>query len=38
MESQKIVHFYKAGIRNGDTLLEVDGRKLRDPQELINAL
>ena len=29
---------YKAGIRNGDTLLEVDGQKLRDPQELINAL
>ena len=29
---------YKAGIRNGDTLLEVDGGKLRDPQELINAL
>jgi O-antigen ligase len=29
---------YKAGIRNGDTLLEVDGQKLRDPQELITAL
>ena len=29
---------YKAGIRNGDTLLEVDGEKLRDPQQLINAL
>jgi len=29
---------YKAGIRNGDTLLEVDGEKLRDPQELINSL
>ncbi|MGH9871148.1 MAG: O-antigen ligase family protein [Pyrinomonadaceae bacterium] len=29
---------YKAGIRDGDTLLEVDGKKLRDPQELINAL
>jgi hypothetical protein len=29
---------YKAGIRDGDTLLEVDGRKLRDPQELVNAL
>jgi hypothetical protein len=29
---------YKAGIRSGDTLLEVDGEKLRDPQELINAL
>jgi O-antigen ligase len=29
---------YKAGIRDGDTLLEVDGRKLWDPQELVNAL
>ena len=29
---------YKAGIRNGDTLLGVDGEKLRDPQQLINAL
>lgn len=29
---------YKAGIRNGDTLLEVDGQQLRDPQQLINAL
>ena len=29
---------YKAGVRDGDTLLEVDGQKLRDPQELINAL
>jgi hypothetical protein len=29
---------YKAGIRDGDTLLKVDGRKLGDPQELINAL
>ncbi len=29
---------YKAGIRAGDTLLEVDGQKLRDPQELVNAL
>ena len=29
---------YKAGIRDGDTLLEVDGQKLRDPQELVNAL
>jgi hypothetical protein len=29
---------YKAGIREGDTLLRVEGRKLEDPQELINAL
>src|ERR1051325_1358388 len=29
---------YKAGIRDGDTLLEVDGKKLTDPQELVNAL
>ncbi len=29
---------YQAGIRDGDTLLEVDGRKLSDPQELVNAL
>ena len=29
---------YQAGVRDGDTLLEVDGQKLRDPQELINAL
>lgn len=29
---------YKAGIRDGDTLLEVDGQKLNDPQELVNAL
>ena len=29
---------YQAGIRDGDTLLEVDGQKLRDPQELVNAL
>ena len=29
---------YKAGIRDGDTLLEVDGQKLSDPQELVNAL
>jgi O-antigen ligase len=29
---------YKAGIRDGDTLLEVDGQKLRDPQELVSAL
>lgn len=29
---------YKAGIRNGDTLLKVDGHNLRDPQELLNAL
>jgi hypothetical protein len=29
---------YQAGVRDGDTLLEVDGRKLSDPQELVNAL
>ena len=29
---------YQAGIRDGDTLLEVDGRKLEDPQELVDAL
>jgi hypothetical protein len=29
---------YQAGIREGDTLLEVDGQKLRDPQDLVNAL
>ncbi len=29
---------YKAGIRNGDTLLELDGQKLRDPEELVKAL
>jgi O-antigen ligase len=29
---------YDAGIRNGDTLLEVDGRKLSDPQQLVDAL
>lgn len=29
---------YKAGIRDGDTLLEVDGQKLQDPQILVNAL
>jgi hypothetical protein len=29
---------YQAGIRDGDTLLEVDGQKLRDPQELVDAL
>ncbi|MEP6817920.1 MAG: O-antigen ligase family protein [bacterium] len=29
---------YQAGIRDGDTLLEVDGQKLREPQELVNAL
>jgi hypothetical protein len=29
---------YKAGIRDGDTLLEVDGQKLNDPQDLVNAL
>jgi len=29
---------YKAGIRDGDTLLEVDGQKLDDPQELVSAI
>jgi O-antigen ligase len=29
---------YVAGIRDGDTLLEVDGRKLRSPEELVAAL
>lgn len=29
---------YQAGIRDGDTLLNVDGQKLNDPQELVNAL
>ncbi len=29
---------YKAGIRDGDTLLEVDKVKLREPSELVNAL
>ena len=29
---------YKAGVRDGDTLLQVDGQKLRDPQDLVNAL
>lgn len=29
---------FQAGIRDGDTLLEVDGQKLRDPQDLVNAL
>jgi O-antigen ligase len=29
---------YNAGVRDGDTLLEVDGQKLNDPQELVNAL
>lgn len=29
---------YKVGVRDGDTLLGVDGRKLQDPQELINSL
>ena len=29
---------YQAGIRDGDTLLEFDGRKLEDPQELVDAL
>ncbi|HSS22737.1 MAG TPA: O-antigen ligase family protein [Pyrinomonadaceae bacterium] len=29
---------YEAGIRDGDTLLEVDKQKLRDPQQLVEAL
>lgn len=29
---------YAAGIRDGDTLLEVDGRKLRGPEDLVSAL
>jgi hypothetical protein len=29
---------YQSGIRDGDTLLEVDGRKLRGPQQLVNAI
>jgi hypothetical protein len=29
---------YKAGIRDGDTLLEVDGQKLSDPRGLVSAL
>ncbi len=29
---------YKAGIRDGDTLLTVDGVKLNEPQELVNEL
>ncbi len=29
---------YKAGVRDGDTLLEVDKQKLGDPQELVIAL
>jgi O-antigen ligase len=29
---------YRAGIRDGDTMLEVDGQKLHDPQEVVNAL
>ncbi|HYE65611.1 MAG TPA: O-antigen ligase family protein [Pyrinomonadaceae bacterium] len=29
---------FAAGIRDGDTLLEVDGHALSDPQELVNAL
>lgn len=28
---------YKAGVRDGDTLLKVDGRKLRDPQDLVDS-
>ena len=29
---------YKAGVRDGDTLLSVDGKRLRDPQDLVHAL
>lgn len=29
---------YKAGVRDGDTILAIDGLKLRDPQELVNSL
>jgi hypothetical protein len=29
---------FSAGIRDGDTLLQVDGRKLEEPQQLIDAL
>lgn len=29
---------YQANVRDGDTLLAVDGQKLRDPQELVNSL
>lgn len=29
---------YKVGVRDGDTLLAVDGKALKDPQELVNAL
>ena len=29
---------YKVGVRDGDTLLQVDGAKLREPQDLLNSL
>ena len=29
---------YKAGVRDGDTLLQINGQKLREPQDLVNAL
>lgn len=29
---------YTAGVRDGDTLLSVDGRRLSDPQDLVDAL
>jgi O-antigen ligase len=29
---------YQANVRDGDTLLGVDGQKMRDPQELVNSL
>jgi hypothetical protein len=34
----EISPLYKAGIRDGDTLLEVDGEKLHDPQQLVSAI
>jgi O-antigen ligase len=29
---------YKAGVRDGDTLLSVDGKRLREPQDLVDGL
>ena len=29
---------YKAGVRDGDTLLALDGQKLNEPEEIVNAL
>jgi hypothetical protein len=34
----EISALYKAGVRDGDTLLEVDKVRLREPAELVNAL